>query len=151
MTFWQDKDIIATGGSGFLGSHVVEKLTPHNPKSLTLIRQKDYNLTEQSDVRKCFQVFVKSWEIPRKFSKMWRNPPWRRWWWWSGGEPPPPPLQWSAHIQTFRKIRGGGGESFKRWGGSGGSGPPTLLGFRMTVVVVRGFREGPPPLMFWNP
>ena len=54
-SFFQDKDIIVTGGSGFLGSHVVEKLTPHNPKSLTLIRQKDYNLTEQSDVRKCFQ------------------------------------------------------------------------------------------------
>jgi GDP-L-fucose synthase len=54
---WNDKRVLVTGGGGFLGSHLVEQLKPLNPKDLIVIRQKDFDLTEQTDVRKMFATY----------------------------------------------------------------------------------------------
>ena len=45
----QDKKIIVTGGAGFLGYHVVEKLRSPNVNPI-IIRSKDYDLTKEQDI-----------------------------------------------------------------------------------------------------
>ena len=45
----QDKKIIVTGGAGFLGYHVVEKLRSSNANPI-IIRSKDYDLTKEQDI-----------------------------------------------------------------------------------------------------
>jgi GDP-L-fucose synthase len=50
MTAFQN--VIVTGGAGFLGSKVVERLQSIGYKNVFVPRSKDYNLTEQSVVRK---------------------------------------------------------------------------------------------------
>jgi len=45
----QDKKIIVTGGAGFLGHHVVQKLRSINANP-TIIRSKDYDLTKEQDI-----------------------------------------------------------------------------------------------------
>ena len=34
MSFWQDKRVIVTGGAGFLGSYIVEKLKERGCKNI---------------------------------------------------------------------------------------------------------------------
>jgi GDP-L-fucose synthase len=45
----RDKKIIVTGGAGFLGHHVVQKLRSINANP-TIIRSKDYDLTKEQDI-----------------------------------------------------------------------------------------------------
>lgn len=45
----QDKKIIVTGGAGFLGYHVVDKLRSSNVNPI-IIRSKDYDLTKEQDI-----------------------------------------------------------------------------------------------------
>ena len=47
-TYWQDKKVIVTGGSGFLGSFVVEKLKERGAGEVYVPRSSRYDL-RQSD------------------------------------------------------------------------------------------------------
>lgn len=51
----KDKRIIVTGGSGFLGSHIVDLLKENN--EVFVPRSKDYNLIDSNDVKKLFTDF----------------------------------------------------------------------------------------------
>jgi GDP-L-fucose synthase len=49
--FWQDKRVIVTGGAGFLGSFVVEKLAARKAGEVIIPRKADYDLRDIAAVR----------------------------------------------------------------------------------------------------
>ncbi|MBI2018555.1 GDP-L-fucose synthase [Candidatus Daviesbacteria bacterium] len=51
----RDKKILVTGGAGFLGKHVVDKIIKKNPKKVVIPRSKDYDLRNQKDCEKVVQ------------------------------------------------------------------------------------------------
>ena len=51
-TFFTNKRIIVTGGGGFLGSFVVEKLIERGAKEILIPHKKDYDLTDRDHIRK---------------------------------------------------------------------------------------------------
>jgi GDP-L-fucose synthase len=53
MSFWHDKRVLVTGGYGFLGSYVIEKLF----KRGCHVRIPELDLREQSNVHRIFQVY----------------------------------------------------------------------------------------------
>ncbi len=55
MSFWQDKGVLVTGGSGFLGSFVVEKLKGRGCKDIFAPRSKDYDLVQMEAVKRLYQ------------------------------------------------------------------------------------------------
>jgi len=52
--FWIDKRVIVTGGAGFLGSYVVEKLKQRGCKDIFVPRSKDYDLRYLQAINKLF-------------------------------------------------------------------------------------------------
>jgi GDP-L-fucose synthase len=54
QTFWQDKIAIVTGGSGFLGSHVVDKLRERGAAGIVIPRRADYDLRDVEAIRRLF-------------------------------------------------------------------------------------------------
>ncbi|WP_105619003.1 GDP-L-fucose synthase family protein [Vallitalea okinawensis] len=50
MAFYDNKTVIVTGGSGFLGSHVIEELKKKNCKEIIVPRSKEYDLTEKTNI-----------------------------------------------------------------------------------------------------
>jgi nucleoside-diphosphate-sugar epimerase len=54
MSFWQGKKVLVTGGSGFLGSHIVEALQ-RGGATVAVPRSKEYNLISMADVMACFE------------------------------------------------------------------------------------------------
>lgn len=54
MSIWKNKRILVTGGTGFLGRHLVEALRSHAPKSLNIVGSKNYDLTREEQVEKMF-------------------------------------------------------------------------------------------------
>jgi len=54
MGFWTGKRVMVTGGGGFLGSHVVEKLRAVGGAKIHVVRQRDYDLTRENHVAKLF-------------------------------------------------------------------------------------------------
>ena len=49
-TFWRDKRVTVTGGAGFLGSFVVEKLRERGAAHISIPRRQDYDLVQQEAV-----------------------------------------------------------------------------------------------------
>ena len=51
-SFWRGKRVVVTGGSGFLGSHIVERLRAAGCENVFVPRRARYDLTEQEAVRR---------------------------------------------------------------------------------------------------
>ncbi|MGC1379122.1 MAG: NAD-dependent epimerase/dehydratase family protein, partial [Anaerolineales bacterium] len=49
-TFWAGKRVIVTGGDGFLGSFVTEKLVSHGATDILIPRIQEYDLTNRDDI-----------------------------------------------------------------------------------------------------
>ena len=56
MGFWKDRRVLVTGGGGFLGSFVVEKLQVQGCKEIFVPRSKDYNLVEMEAVKRVYKA-----------------------------------------------------------------------------------------------
>jgi len=55
MSFWEDKRVIVTGGAGFLGSYVVEKLKERGCKNLFVPLVEDYDLTREKNIIRLYK------------------------------------------------------------------------------------------------
>jgi len=55
MGFWETKRVLVTGGAGFLGSYVVQKLKERRCKDIFIPRAKDYDLVKIEAVRKVYR------------------------------------------------------------------------------------------------
>ncbi len=55
MSFWKNKRVLVTGGAGFLGSHLVEKLANYHCQEIFVPRSKDYDLVEMGAVKRLYQ------------------------------------------------------------------------------------------------
>jgi len=55
MNFWNNKRVTVTGGGGFLGSFVVEKLKERGCQHIFVPRSKDYDLVQMEAVKRLYQ------------------------------------------------------------------------------------------------
>lgn len=55
MSFWTNKRVTVTGGAGFVGSFVVEKLKERGCTQIFVPRSKDYNLVDNEAVKKLYR------------------------------------------------------------------------------------------------
>ena len=53
-TFWQNKKVIVTGGAGFLGSFVTEKLKQRGATDIFIPRIENYNLVDPNDIKRMY-------------------------------------------------------------------------------------------------
>jgi GDP-L-fucose synthase len=57
MDFWKDKRVIVTGGAGFLGSYVVEKLNERGCKNIFVPLVEEYDLTKEKNIIRLYQDY----------------------------------------------------------------------------------------------
>jgi GDP-L-fucose synthase len=55
MGFWSDKGVVVTGGGGFLGSFVIERLKKLNCKNIFIPRSQNYNLIDMDAVKRVYK------------------------------------------------------------------------------------------------
>ena len=58
-TFWQDKRVIVTGGAGFLGTFVIEKLKERGVTDIFIPRTRTYNLVDPNEIRRLYADTLK--------------------------------------------------------------------------------------------
>jgi len=54
-TFWSDKRVIVTGGAGFLGTFVIQKLVERGATDILVPRIENYDLTDRDSIRQLFE------------------------------------------------------------------------------------------------
>jgi len=57
MSFWNNKRVIVTGGAGFLGSYVMEKLKERGCKNIFVPLVEDYDLNKEKNVIRLYQDY----------------------------------------------------------------------------------------------
>jgi len=55
MGFWDSKKVTVTGGKGFLGSYILEKLEQHGCKYISIANRPEYDLTILHDIQQMYQ------------------------------------------------------------------------------------------------
>ena len=55
MSFWKNRRVVVSGGSGFLGSFVVENLRSAGCREITIPRSREYDLREKSEALQLFK------------------------------------------------------------------------------------------------
>jgi GDP-L-fucose synthase len=55
MNFWKNKGVLVTGGAGFLGAYVVERINSSGCKRVFVPRSREYNLVNPDDVRRMYR------------------------------------------------------------------------------------------------
>jgi len=55
MGFWENKRVLITGGTGFLGSYVVEKLKKRGCKNIFAPRSRDYDLIDIKAIKRLYR------------------------------------------------------------------------------------------------
>ncbi len=55
MNFWKNKQITVTGGKGFLGHYILEKLQQRGCKQISIADLPEYNLTKLPDIKRMYK------------------------------------------------------------------------------------------------
>jgi GDP-L-fucose synthase len=55
MGFWENRRVVVTGGHGFLGSYVVDKLRAAGCREISAPRSREYDLREKTDALRLYQ------------------------------------------------------------------------------------------------
>jgi GDP-L-fucose synthase len=56
LSFWEDKRVTVTGGKGFLGLFIVDKLRQRGCECISVIDHNNYDLTKLKDIQRMYEV-----------------------------------------------------------------------------------------------